>query len=148
MKTSGTPTVFLSYAHEDRPEAERLWSDLTAAGLSVWFDRESLLPGQQWKPAIRTAIRNPRFFVAPMSSRSVTKRGFVNREFIEAFEVLEELPESAVFLIPLRIDDCEPSHRRLMDLHKLDLFPDWEAGLTRLLEALGAQCRVPRRRSS
>lgn len=137
MKTLGAPTVFLSYAHEDRPEAERLYSDITAAGLSVWFDRESLLPGQQWKPAIRTAIRNVQFFVALMSSRSTTKRGFVNREFSEAFEVLEEFPESAVFLIPVRLDDCEPPHRRLMDLHRVDLFPDWEVGLTRLLKALG-----------
>lgn len=142
MKTLGAPTVFLSYAHEDRPEAERLYSDITAAGLSVWFDRESLLPGQQWKPAIRMAIRNVQFFVALMSSRSTTKRGFVNREFTEAFEVLEEFPESAVFLIPVRLDDCEPSHRRLMDLHRMDLFPDWEVGLTRLLRALGVT--VPR----
>ena len=136
MKTVDRSTVFLSYGREDLPEAEQLYSDLTGAGLSVWFDRESLLPGQQWKPAIRTAIRNSRFFVALMSSRSTTKRGFVNQEFTEAFEVLKEFPEAAVFLIPVRIDDCEPSHRRLMDLHRVDLFPHWEAGLARLLKAL------------
>ncbi|MGH8627214.1 MAG: toll/interleukin-1 receptor domain-containing protein [Gammaproteobacteria bacterium] len=138
MKAGDIPTVFLSYAHEDRPEATRLYADLTAAGLPVWFDQESLLPGQQWKPAIRTAIRNSRFFVALMSSRSSMKRGFVNREFAEAFEVLEEFAESAVFLIPVRLDDCEPAHSRLLDLHTVNLFPDWDAGVTRLLRALGA----------
>lgn len=138
MKAADTPTVFLSYAHEDRPEATRLYSDLTSAGLSVWFDQESLLPGRQWKPAIRTAIRNSRFFVALISSRSSTKRGFVNREFSEAFEVLAEFAESAIFLIPVRLDDCEPPHSRLLDLHTVDLFPDWDAGVTRLLRALGA----------
>jgi len=36
--------VFLSYAREDdKPFVERLHADLTKAGFTVWFDRESLI---------------------------------------------------------------------------------------------------------
>lgn len=30
------------------------------------------------------------------------------------------------FLIPVRLDDSEPSFTRLKDIHRIDLFPDWE----------------------
>jgi hypothetical protein len=43
------PKIFLSYAHEDIGTAKRIYQDLKRYGLGVWFDNESLLPGQNWE---------------------------------------------------------------------------------------------------
>ena len=45
--------VFISYAREDFAKAKRLYEDLKEARIIPWLDKESLLPGQQWKTAIR-----------------------------------------------------------------------------------------------
>jgi hypothetical protein len=37
----------------------------------------------------------------------------------------------------LRIDDCRPSRLKLNDLQWVDMFPDWNEGLSRLLRSIG-----------
>jgi len=130
------PTVFISYAREDIETARRLYEDLKRAGAEPWFDKESLLPGQKWKVAIRQAITDSRYFLAVLSSKSVTKRGFVHRELTEALELLDEFPESEIFIIPVRLDDSRPSHEKLLELHWVDMFPSWEDGLKKILRAI------------
>lgn len=54
--------VFISYARADdppdQPFVRRLYEDLTQAGFTVWFDRESLLSrGKTFHQEIRDAIR-------------------------------------------------------------------------------------------
>lgn len=135
-KDSSPTTVFLSYAHEDEDAASRLCKDLKQAGVDVWFDKESLLPGQRWKSAINRAIRECRYFLAVLSTKSVTKRGFVQKEIAEALDLLEEFPEHKIFIIPVRLDKCEPSHEKLRDIHRVDMFPEWEQGLTMILASM------------
>lgn len=129
-------TVFISYAREDISSATRIYEKLKQVGLEPWFDMENLGAGQRWKPAIRKAIRKSRFFLALFSSRSVNRRGFVHKELTEALDVLDEYPESDVFLIPVRLDDCQSSHEKLSELHRVDMFPSWEKGMEKLLKAL------------
>jgi hypothetical protein len=74
-------TVFISYAREDFDAARILYDDLRAAGLIPWLDKESLLPGQQWEIEIKKAIENSTYFLAVLSSNSVDKRGYVQKEF-------------------------------------------------------------------
>lgn len=133
------PTVFISYAREDIEAARRLYEDLKHADAYPWFDKESLLPGQKWKIVIRQAIRDSRYFLAVLSSKSVTKRGFIHKELTDALELLDEFPESEIFIIPVRLDDCRPSHEKLFDLHWVDMFPSWEEGLKKILSAIGLQ---------
>jgi hypothetical protein len=83
------------------------------------------------------AIRGARYFVAPMSTNSSPKRGFVQKEIRKALEVLEEFPDNETYLIPVRLDNCEPPHPRLADLQWTDLFPTWEEGIDKLLRFLG-----------
>ena len=100
--------IFICYAQEDENAARKLFSNLRAEGLNPWLDKESLLPGQNWRLAIQQAIRESSYFLALLSSRSVTKRGFVQKEIREALDVMSELPEGEIFLIPVRLDDCRP----------------------------------------
>ncbi len=56
--------VFISYATEDHETAAGLYHDLKRAGIDAWFDREDLLPGQNWKLEIRRAIKGCSHFRA------------------------------------------------------------------------------------
>jgi hypothetical protein len=136
---TGSPRVFLSYAHEDIASARRLVSDLRESGADVWFGEDSLLPGQKWKPAIRQAIKDCRFFLALLSAKSVNKKGYVQKEMKEALEVLDEYPDSAIYVIPARLDACTPSDDKLHDLRWVNMFPDWDDGLARILKAIESQ---------
>jgi hypothetical protein len=128
--------AFISYAREDVNAAERLYTDLKAAGANPWLDSRDLRAGQLWKPGIKDAISHCRYFVALLSSRSINKRGYVQKELRQAFDVLDEFSESEVFLIPVRLDDCQPSNHRLRDLHWVDLFPNWNVGVEKLLRTM------------
>ena len=128
--------VFLSYGREELDSAKRMYKELKKAGLSVWFDKESLLPGHKWKNEIKKAIRTSRYFLALMSKKSLDRKGFLNKELTEALEILDEYPESDIFLIPVRIDECKPSHLRLSELNRVDMFPLWEEGMRQIYKAL------------
>lgn len=52
------PHVFLSYVRENEQQADRIATDLQAAGASVWLDRYNITAGQRWQDAIRHAIQS------------------------------------------------------------------------------------------
>jgi hypothetical protein len=137
MNSTSGPRVFISYGREDTEAARRLSRQLAAYGADVWLDRESLLPGSDWKREIRSAIKQCRYFVALLSTSSVSRRGFVNAEISSALEVLKEFPKDQIFVIPVRLDECKPTHDELSGLNWLDLFPNWDESLHRLLQVLG-----------
>ncbi|MFP4033604.1 MAG: SUMF1/EgtB/PvdO family nonheme iron enzyme [Desulfococcaceae bacterium] len=131
--------VFISYAKEDVEHAKRLYRDLKKAGFSPWLDAEELLPGQNWRNEIVQAVRESRYFVALLSGRGLSRNGFVHRELKKALEVMEEYPEGGIFLIPARLDDCQPQDEKLRGLHWADLFPDYDAGFEKIRRALEFQ---------
>ena len=45
--------VFVSYVHDDSAQVDRLCGDLENAGVRTWRDIDRLLPGDDWKIAIR-----------------------------------------------------------------------------------------------
>ena len=136
--------IFLSYAHADLAQARRLWEILNLIpAVDVWFDKESLLPGQAWKTEIRTAIGDSDFFLLLLSQKSVTKQGFYQREVRRALEILEEHPPGEIYLIPVRLDDCHLHFDELKALQYVDLFPDWNAGVDRILRVLRTHRRSP-----
>lgn len=144
----GVQQIFISYASEDRAVARRLYNDLAAAGLTPWLDTERLLPGQRWADVIADAIQHSSHFIVLLSSKSVSKRGFVQKELKIALDVLDQFPDSEIFVIPVRIDDCSPANIRLRELHWVDLWPSYENGLKALLHVLtGKPPRKQRRKS-
>ena len=128
--------IFLCYAQEDNEIAKRIYQDLRRRSIEVWYDKESLLPGQTWKNEIKKAIRNSRYFLALFSSNSVNKRGYVQKELKEALDVLDEFPSSEVFIIPIRLDDCEISEDRIKELQIIDLYDSYESGLEKIIRVV------------
>lgn len=130
--------VFISYAHEDREVAIRIYKDLKSyQDLEPWLDIECLLPGQDWRAEIANAMKRSDYFLALLSTRSVTKRGFVQKELREALDLLQEFPEGQIFVIPIRLNDCVVPSEQLQRLHYIDLFPSWNKGWERVLGSLG-----------
>jgi hypothetical protein len=130
-------TIFISYASEDFNIADRLADTLEIFGFSIWFDKKSLLPGDNWKSEIRKAIKNCRYIILLLSNHSVSKKGEVQREFKLALEEQEKYPENEIFIIPARLDNCSPANEKLKELHWVDLFIDWNKGITRITKSLG-----------
>jgi hypothetical protein len=128
------PKVFLSYGREDEQPTKKLRDHLRKYGFEVWFDRDSILPGQRWKPAIVRAIRCADAVVVLVSKKSSNRRGFLNKEIREALEVVDEQPDSKPFLIPARLDDCEVP--QLGELQRVDMFPDWNEGIRQIRKSL------------
>lgn len=128
-----TNRVFISYAKEDRLSAERLYRDLLQAGVKPWIDSVDLIAGQPWETTIRKAIHDSDYFVALLSSHSVKKRGFVQKEIRHALEIAKEYPEEKIYILVLRLDDCDPPFEDLLRLHWTDLFPSYEQGLAKIL---------------
>ena len=99
--------MFISYAKEDINFAQKVYDYLENLGFEPWLDKKKLLVGQNWKIEIDKALRKANFIVLLLSSTSVSKRGFVQREFKAALDFYQDKLEDDVFIIPLKINDCE-----------------------------------------
>jgi HEAT repeat protein len=148
------PGVFISYVSEDETAAIQLGDDLSAAGVRAWRDKDGLRSagGTHWEKAIEDAIRGGDFFVACFSPRywARAKRTYMNRELDTAIRLLEVMPPETRYLIPVRLAECEvpdfPIGRHgktLRGLERIDMFPDWEAGLNRIIGSVLASPALP-----
>jgi hypothetical protein len=99
--------IFLCHASEDKAAVRAVYHELRTHGFDPWLDSENLLPGQDWEREIRRAIRESAAVVVFLSRTSVRKRGYVQNEFRLAMETLREIPDGQIFVIPLKLDDCE-----------------------------------------
>jgi hypothetical protein len=100
------PTVFLSYASEDRPAARALQDALPAWGIEVWYDESELGGGDAWDQKIRRQIRECDYFM-PLISAQTERRaeGYFRREWRLAVERTLDMADDHLFLLPIAIDD-------------------------------------------
>jgi len=125
--------VFLCHGKEDKETVKSLYRHLRAAGLQPWMDDVDLGPGDEWDSAIRKAIKAADVVLACMSSTSVSKTGYVQKEIRFALDRADEQPEGAVFIMPVRLDPCTMPER-LSKYQWVDLFKRREK--QRLVNAL------------
>ena len=130
------PQVFVAYVEEDVAAARRITEDLREAGCSPWIDKEKLLPGQNWPRAIERAIEISDVFVACFSKRSIAKRGQFQSELRWALDCARRVPLDQTFLIPVRLEDCTVPRRVSDQVQYVDLFPDWDRGMRRLVRSV------------
>lgn len=130
--------VFLCHASQDKPVVRELYQRLLAEGwIEPWLDEEKLLPGQDWDMEIEKAVEAADAVIVCLSSNSVTKEGYVQRELRFVLDIADYKPEETVFVIPVRLDDC-PAPRRLRRMHYVDYFPNerQEKAYNRLRDSL------------
>jgi hypothetical protein len=145
MNDEDLPQIFISYATPDVGPSTAIAYLFRDAGFRVWFDRESLLAGEDWRYEIRHAISRSDLFLTLLSTKSIDRKGFYHKEMLYAIEEADKLPEGAVFIMPVRLDQCEVPER-LNKWHAIDLFHADSASLLfrSISHALGVGVRCSR----
>ncbi len=135
--------IFISYAKEDSEIATRLYNDLKKSGLIPWIDVIDLKPGQTTELAINKAIKESNYVLLLLSRHSISNRGSIQQEQKRILKVFEEFPLDQIFIIPVRLDNCEPIDERLQNLHSVDIFPSYEDGFNQILRSIGSGSPIP-----
>jgi hypothetical protein len=140
------PRVFIAYVEEDLAPAKKLYSAFEQHGFRSWLDKKELLPGQNWPRAIETSIQTSDFFVACFSRRSTSKRGTFHSELRYALTCAARVPLDEIFFIPVRLDQCTVPGRVSRRIQYVDLFPDWDTGVRKVLSVMKVQDENRRRK--
>jgi len=114
-------SVFLCHATEDKPAIRKLYNRLCSDGIKPWLDEEELLPGENWREIIPKVLIKCHAVIVCISTNSVSKTGYVNKEIKYSLDILDEQPEDSVFVIPVKIENCETPFS-LKDLHHAELY--------------------------
>ena len=128
--------VFISHASEDNAAARRLTKRLQADGFDPWLDLDRILPGQDWNLEIEKALRASGAILLCFSEVSISKEGYIQREYKRAMRILEEKPEGTIFVIPVRLDDCKMPNF-ISELQWVDYPDDYERLLLSLQTRAG-----------
>jgi TIR domain/NB-ARC domain len=127
------PLIFICYAKEDLDDVKSLYEELKQSEFNPWMDIVDILPGQKWDFEIRHALKDSDFALICLSQFSVRKEGYLNKEIKWALNRFEEMPEGKIFLIPVRLENCEIPDR-LSKIQAVDYFAS--DGFDRLVKAL------------
>src|SRR5687767_5533525 len=93
--------VFISHSSADEAWAHAALAALEGLGLHCWIAPRDILAGQTWAGAIVDAIHRCRLMVLILS-RDSNGSPQVTRELAQA-------AERGVHVLPLRVDDVQPS---------------------------------------
>jgi WD40 repeat protein len=137
--------VFLSYCGADVDDAERLRHEIERAGHAVWWSRSDadLMAGQGWPEDIRDAIRSSYAFLWCLSHAALKRpKTWLYSELWEAIAMQQLMHPARIFIIPVRLSDCDMPDvridpmRTLATLHRFDYFERRGSigGLVRVLD--------------
>lgn len=127
----------------------KLYRQLVDDDFEPWLDKEKLLGGQNWRLEISKAVRNSDVVIVCLSADSISRSGFRHKEIKYALDVADEQPDGTIFIIPVKLDECEVPDR-LRQWHWVNLFD--EGGYVQLKRALehraASLSRIPSSTSS
>ncbi len=130
--------VFLCHASQHKPIVRELYQRLLSEGwFDPWLDEEKLRPGQNFDMEIEKAVESADAVVVCLSTNSVNKVGYIQKELRKVLDMADRKPEGTAFIIPIRLDECVIP-RKMQSLHYVDYFPveKQEVSLQKLLESL------------
>lgn len=103
--------VFLCHGSEDKPTVRKIYFALREDGINPWLDEMDILPGQNWDAEIKRAVKLSDAILVCLSSKSVRKEGYLQKEIKFALDVADEKPDGTIFIIPIKLDECELPQR-------------------------------------
>jgi|CXWL01.1.fsa_nt_gi MoxR-like ATPase len=125
--------IFLCHSSKDKTSIRLLYKRLASDGMKPWLDETDILPGQDWQQVIRKAVNESDVVLICLSSGVAERRGYIQKEIRFALDVADEQPEGSIFLIPLKLEECEVPER-LTRWQWVNYFE--ENGYDKLLSAL------------
>jgi hypothetical protein len=96
---------FISYASEDKLAAQDIYNKLKESGMKPWLDERDIPLGTEWDERIRSAIREAHIVLVLLSSTSIEKVVYFQKEVAFAVERAEEEPELRPFILPVKLED-------------------------------------------
>ena len=136
QKRTSPLRIFLCHSSVDKSEVRNLYQRLSDDGFDPWLDEEDILPGQKWKVEIPKAVKTCDVVIVCLSHKAITKSGYVQKEIKFALDKADEQPEDTIFLIPLKLEECDVPER-LQSWQWVNLFE--EKGYGRLMSSLQMQ---------
>ncbi len=136
--------IFISYRNIDYDlGVARIVDSLQKGGISVWIDRNSLLPGEDWQIKIQRAIEDGMYFLACFSNNYWNKTtNYMNEELQIAIEQLRKMPDDQIWFIPVKLDDCKIPHfnirqnKTLASKQFVKLYKDWDKGINEIIKTI------------
>jgi len=121
--------VFISYAKEDVAAARNIYEYINQeTEFSAWLDEEFLLPGMDWESEIMQAMQAAELIILIISTNSLSKTGFVQKEMKKALDRTDYLPSNRIFIIPIKINECSINDPKLSKIQHIDFYKDQNKG--------------------
>lgn len=98
--------IFLCHASEDKPSVVKLHAALSRAGLCPWLDVRDIPPASNWDRQILGVLRASPVVIACMSSRMLSKGGYVQHELEMARQLASHPTEGSTRLIIVKLENC------------------------------------------
>ncbi len=131
--------IFLGYASEHTETARELYGFLKTINDDVWFDKESLVGGDDWDRERAAAQQSADFVVHLISSEVFARAGVVNREIKQTLKLVEDQPIGASYVVFMRLDDLRMP-AELIRFQYIDHFKDaWRDQLAQAVAKRAAQ---------
>ena len=129
--------VFLCHSSNDKPAVRELYQKLRAElWIQPWLDEEELYPGQDWNMEIEKAVEAADAIIVCLTKNSINKEGYIQRELRIVLDYADYKPEGTIYILPVRLEDCEPP-RRLRAWQYADYFEGQrERAISRMLVSL------------
>ncbi len=133
--------VFLCHAHGDKDAVRALYQRLAREEVDAWLDKSRLLPGQDWAVEIRKAVAQSDVVIVCLS-KQFNQEGFRQKEVRIALEAADLKPPETIFIIPIRLEECEVpdslNRWHWVNLYEKDGFRALLRALTVRAEQIGA----------
>jgi hypothetical protein len=98
--------VLLCHAPNDKPTVRKIYKKLISEGFNPWLDEENILPGQDWRRAIESAVQEAEAILIFLSTQSLTKDGELHQDIRRILKIIEKRSRDSLFLIPIRLENC------------------------------------------
>ena len=133
--------TFLCYPSEAETTAREVAGFVRSVGIDCWFDKNSLIAGEEWDRSRRLALQDANVVLVLCNSVTTGRNGVYQREINEAIRLSADRRLGTIHILPLRLEDVSlpPELSRLQYVDHFD--PNWRrkvaAGLDRACKEAG-----------
>jgi hypothetical protein len=129
--------IFISYSHHDETEALEILHGIESANIKCWISSRDVPRGEDFQDSIVSALEQASAMVLVFSKNADDSK-----------EIKKELAlasEHGLFVLPVRIEDVEPTKGfkyQLAIRQRIDLFKDREQNMALIVDALRKHLRT------